>query len=448
MKTNILSLHSLKFSPSMKFRWTSRQASLLLNLLLLFAASCNSIEPPPPGEKPTLTLMQEDASCTEAWITLTTTNLQLPAAIKLKQNDVTRDTINLSKADTLLYIDSLLPNISYTFQATGLQSPVSDVKSNSLSVTTMDTTSHNFTFETFTFGGNAGSCTFYDVAIINENYIIAVGTVYLTDSLGQPDPQPYGVAIWNGQIWELRKLFYNTNIPVTPRGIYVISPTEIYLASGSIFKWDGSSSNVQLVYSRLNLPDPNATIEKLWGSSNSSIYGVGNVGSIVFYNGTGWQRIESGTNLNIGDIWGISDGNGGYNKYLAADNAMLMIDENNNLDRIDAEPGMDIISVWCISNRLIYTAGDGVVLYKNYNWEKIDRPDVNTIYRIRGQNYEDVCGIGGPGSIIYHFNGNSWQSINPVPNNRYWRIDIKGNIIVASGYQGEKALITVIKRTQ
>ena len=413
----------------------------ILALFLVF--SCNTTEPPPNGDKPNLTLKLEDVSCIEAWIELTTNNLHLPATVTLMQDGETRETLEVITADTLLYIDSLLPNTNYTFH-TVIQS--SNHTSNELSVTTMDTTSHDFTFETFTFGGEAGSCTFYDVAIINENNIIAVGTVFLRDSLGQPDPQPYGVAIWDGQSWELKKIFHSTNIPVTPRGILVISPNEIYLAAGSIFRWDGVSSTVQKVFSRLSLPDPNGTIEKLWGSLSSSIYGVGNVGSIVFYNGSQWTRIESGTELNIGDIWGIADDNGGYNKYLAADNAMLKIDAVNNLSRIDAESGMIIISVWGISNKLIYTAGEGVVLYKNYKWEKINRPDVNTIYRIKGQNYNDICGIGSPGSIIHHFNGYSWGSINPDPSNRYWRIDIKGNIISAAGYQGEKAAITIIRK--
>jgi hypothetical protein len=86
--------------------------------LLFLAVACNTTEPPN-GEKPTLTLKLEDASCTEAWITLSATNLTAEggqATLILKQNDEVRDTINLSSADTLLYIDSLLPNTSYQFK--------------------------------------------------------------------------------------------------------------------------------------------------------------------------------------------------------------------------------------------------------------------------------------------------------------------------------------------
>jgi len=82
-------------------------------LFLLALINCNTTEPPQ-DDKPTLALKLEDASCTEAWITLTTTNLQLAATVILKQDDKTRSTINLTKADTLLYIDSLLPNTNYS----------------------------------------------------------------------------------------------------------------------------------------------------------------------------------------------------------------------------------------------------------------------------------------------------------------------------------------------
>jgi len=47
----------------------------------------------------------------------------------------------------------------------------------------MDTTSHNFTWQTWTFGEHSSS-RLYDVAIINENNIWAVGEIYMKDSLG------------------------------------------------------------------------------------------------------------------------------------------------------------------------------------------------------------------------------------------------------------------------
>lgn len=424
----------------------SKKIVVLLFVFIGFLQSCNTTEPPPPGERITLTLILEDVSSIEAWVTLTTTNLQLPTTITLKQNDQTRSIINLVNGDTLLYIDSLLPNQTYSFHTTIQPSSQAEVKSNVLNVTTMDTTSHDFIWQTFTFGEHSSSV-LRDVAIIDENNIIVVGGIFLNDSLGQPDPQAYGIAKWDGQTWELMKLFYNTNLIVAPiRGILVLSPNEIYLAAGSIFRWDGISSTVQLVYSRLSLPDPNGTIEKLWGSSSSSIYGVGNVGSIVFYNSSVWTRIESGTNLNIGDIWGVSAGDGDYRKFLAAVDAMLVIDTGNNLTRINVESGHSISSIWGMTDRLIYTAGgSGLSLYKNHKWEKINRPDLKTIYNIRGQRYNDVFGISSTRSIL-HFNGYSWKSISELPSNVLLKLEVKDDLVAVVGRQADAAAITIIRR--
>ena len=100
---------------------------ILLFLSLFLINSCNTTEPPPPpdGEEPTLELKLEDASCTEAWITLTTTNLQLPATLTLKQFNPTGDTLsqilNLNTQDSLLYIDSLMPKQTYQYQVSSIK---------------------------------------------------------------------------------------------------------------------------------------------------------------------------------------------------------------------------------------------------------------------------------------------------------------------------------------
>ncbi|NUM62855.1 MAG: glucosyl transferase [Ignavibacteriaceae bacterium] len=446
---------------------------LPVTLLLLNIVACNTTDPPPDSEKPTLKLKLEDVSCIEAWIRLTTTNLQLPATVIIKQYNSTGDTLShisiLDTQDSLLYIDSLLPNQTYKFHTTIQSYNQAEVKSNELSVTTMDTTSHNFTFETFTFGGTAGSSVLYDVAIINDNYIIAVGNVFLLESIGQPDPQPYGIAIWNGQSWELKKIFHSTNIPVTPRGILVISENEIYLAAGSIFRWDGVSSTVQMVYSRLSLPNPNATIEKLWGESNSQIYGVGNAGSIVFYNGTSWSRIESGTELNINDIWGDYNQKtgdwGDYNQKtgeweILAVASNKFFNEGKKIFKIDGLLVTEInvvgltwslSSIWFNAARKYFIAGDGIYYKKTLNESWVKDLTFIQIYkdRIRGTQLNNIL-VSGSNGLISHFNGVNWKHyINnelPYYSGRLLSCDVKDNILIAVGWKEIQAIITMGKK--
>ena len=87
-----------------------------LAIVFIQFISCDTTEPPP-EDKRKLTLSLEDKSCTEVWMQLTTENLQLPASVNILINDSLSQISILSTKDSLLYIDSLLPNKTYTIQA-------------------------------------------------------------------------------------------------------------------------------------------------------------------------------------------------------------------------------------------------------------------------------------------------------------------------------------------
>ena len=285
------------------------------------------------------------------------------------------------------------------------------------------------------------------MAIINENDIWAVGEIYIPDT-SSTGYTTYNAVNWNGSQWELKRVYFPTicgqpSQTAYPAGaIFSFSDGQIWISSTGdkiAVLQDGIQIN------KFCLPW-SFSINKIWGTSSNDLYVVGNNGNIAHYQNGQWSRIESGTDANIRDIWGIPDGSGGYNKYLAAGNSMLVIDAEDSLTRIDAEPGHSLSSVWGKSNRLIYTAGGyGLSLYKNEKWGKSNRPDVNTIYNIRGWDFNDVFGLSSTYSIL-HFNGYTWEYIIPTSSIVYYREDVKNNLIVAVGWQGEKAAVTIIKR--
>src|SRR5574338_470254 len=279
--------------------------ALLASILLFFPLiliSCKKDNPIPPEEQPRINITLEDVSCTEAWIKLSTSNLTFPASVDLLKDSSFVEVINLTSADTILYVDSLLPNKTYSFNSI-IQSSNQSIFSDPLQFTTMDTTSHNFTFQSWTFGGQAGSCTLYDVAIINENDIWAVGEIYLLDTLGQPDPRPYNLARWDGFSWKLDQIpfeYNGSNYYGPIYSIYPFSDSDIWLGIGSIIHWDGTKFN------SIKIPDNifPSRANKLWGTSSNDLYVVGNSGNIAHYDGQSWSRILSGTELNINDIYG------------------------------------------------------------------------------------------------------------------------------------------------
>jgi hypothetical protein len=438
----------------------------LLSATLLFSSflllSCKKDNPIPPGEQPRINITLEDASCTEAWIEVTTANISLPADVALFKDDIPVGTISLTSADTLIYIDSLLPNHTYKYQSViqSISPPAGEAgqSSNLLTVTTMDTTSHNFTWQSWTFGGQAGSCTLYDVDIINENDIWAVGEIYLLDTLGQPDPKPYNLARWNGFTWELDQIpfEYNGSNSYGPiYSIYAFSSSDIWLGIGSMIHWDG------IKFNSIKVPDiifP-SRINKIWGTSSNDLYIVGNRGTIAHYQNGQWSRIESGTELNINDIYGAY--NDRTNKWeiiapasdvlQSLDRDLLSINGSTVLHLSTVPISGTLSSTWFIPNRIYLVGGDGIFKKTNFRdslWKfKHQGVSIYYTYCIRGTSSNNIVLIGAYGEVL-HFNGYDFKSYisHTQINGNYYSTDIKNNIIAVVGEGNSRAVVTLGKR--
>ena len=434
---------------------------LSLILLLLISASCNTTEPP---SNTTLTLKLEDVSCIEAWIKLKTTNLQLPTTLTLIQFNPTGDTVTqniiLSNADSLLYIDSLLPNQTYKFIATIEQS---NNKSNELSVTTLDTTSHNFTFQSWTFG-TIGSSTLYDVAIINENNIWAVGEIYVADTSINGYTK-YNAVHWDGNNWGLKKIGGYGYWPC--RTVFAFSATDIWF-EGTIH-WDGSNYTVHMNGWPLMPNGDNWQVNKMWGSSSNDLYAVGNNGNIAHYNGQSWQKIESRTTVNLYDVWGATDGKTVWTCGENLDKTAVLKIENNQanvvfegtfpMQQIKNRFSDGLLSLWTDNNKFIYvlspynlyrclnnTTGEGQELYPYNDYFK------GAYLKLRATAINNLFTSGNK-STIAHFNGVSWKIYNELRNeDQVLRgLDVYNNLIITVGNKLEnlaydKAIIIAGKK--
>jgi hypothetical protein len=416
--------------------------ALILFGLIFSIPACNTTEPPPPEK--TITLSLEDAASIEAWIKLTTTNFQLPAAITLKQNNTVTQDIVLSNADTLLYIDSLFPNQQYTFQASSIQN---QVYSNKLSITTMDTTSHDITWEVETIGG-PGSFVL-DVAIINENAIWVVGEFQTAES-----DTPYNAANWNGQQWDLIRIpavpWYNPDIFVYDEisTLIAFESDDIWFSEdlGTIVHWDENSYTSYIIGAN----QAQGTIKKFWGLSSDEIYLVGTNGSITKFNGSSFIKMNSNTDINLTDIYGTPDGIEvwacGWNN---SDGRSVLLRLNNNRWEILWERGGNtnnlpystfLSTLWTSGRSEFLLTGipDGIVRHSisNLNFTREDNFVRESFgYRIRGDETNNVF-LAGDFASIWHFNGASWKRYDYLINqeDRLRSIHVKNGIVAAVGF--------------
>ncbi len=430
--------------------------SSLILLSTLLISSCKKDNPPiaPPEEQPQVNLTLEDVSCTEAWIKLKSSNISLPAEISLKQDDSTVQYINLSSPDTLLYIDSLLPNKTYRFTSI-IHSSNQSITSDVLPVSTMDTTSHNFTWQSWTFGGQAGSCTLYDVTIIDENDIWAVGEIYLLDTTGVPDPNAYNAVHWDGSQWELIRIKTNAcgGVDYPPiKTVFAFSSDDILFAhiDGSISHYNG----IEFTNDCSLIAQLNGSANKMWGISKNDFYVVSDNGFIAHCQNGNWAKIESGIDATLTDVYGVKEPSTGKLKILSTAEKLnnyriLTLTSSSAEDTLNWQPGTHLSGIW-LDGRKTYVAGTDIWANHYNQWQQ--KTSTGFFFTtIRGSASNNIYGIGPDG--IDHFNGNDWHLIKQRPEGIVMLSgNCSSNIVAAVGFStlggvvGEAVILLAYKR--
>jgi hypothetical protein len=422
------------------------KATTLLTPLVLLLTGLSCKETPPEPPKPaTISLKAEDASCTEAWLKATTT--ETPATVRLLRDGQRTSDFRLLTSDSLLIDEGLLPRHTYAYQLQKLNADSSIAETSaSVQLTTMDTTSHSFTWQIDTLG--VTSSVLYDVAIINDTLAYAVGEIFHRDS--SENWTFFNLAKWNGRQWTLHRVYYQGNNIVHTRWILTFNERDIWITS--YMHWDGTRFH--------EVPfDPifsGVRTNKAWGTSSSDFYVVGDGGFIAHYNGSPngagtWQRVESGTSVAIQDIWGVRNSLTRQQDILAAvcpgyglaGTKLLSINENSRVDTIPWVSARGARSVWFDSSLRFHVCGDGVFRREpGSRWHEIAGSAVIPVRteRLRGMANNDLFVVGNYGAIA-HFNGVNFRLYPEAASALvYTSLDFKRNQMIAVGYTSSRAI--------
>ncbi len=343
----------------------------------------------------------------------------------------------------------------------------------------VDTSSHNFTFTTYTFGGQAGSSLFRDVAIVNDSDIWAVGIIYVADT-NVNGYTMYNAAHWDGNGWTLESIMFplcdeNGNQqgsgPYTANGIFPFSSDDIWISCDvSLVHWNGENFEpvcMPLGYSQRNLG-------KMWGA-NGQIYLIGTNGFIAKYSTGSWTKLSSGTGLDLGDIYS-KDGKEIYavggdphtndGILLKGDNdTWQTLEEGKNIDDTSQifHPYFSGVAsiVWVDGNNTVYFGASLLYEYVSGKCDFVKTLPGNYLYgnsygqyrgvinKMRGNAGNDMV-IAGDRNTLQHFNGSSWQQLGmpyDVNSNYDWlSVDMKNNTIAAAGFYNGSAVVMILKR--
>ncbi len=387
-----------------------------------------------------LHLSAEDIGVTDLYLRVRVTPNNEQRALSIKRDGQIVLSIQTSGLDTLILCDSLLPRHTYKYMAILTGKDIFSITTAELSVTTLDTTSHNFTWQVDTLGDGNGSF-LKDVAIVNDTCVFAVGAIYVRDSTGQFNTDPYNVARWNGTKWTLSS---GTYVPFN--AVFAFSPTDVWAGTSGPYHFDGTAWRPSALSGSFN-----GYVTKFWGTSSSNLFMVGTNGQIMHFDGTSWLKMESGTDTDLLDVWGSPDGsvvwacgwidfkptvllrlrNGLWEKAWEEDNPFTQRD--------DTLSGA-FTSVWLPNNRRLFA----------FSWYGLYRCPVTTQgeckrisfpstwsgfpWRLRGEASNDIIMVGEY-FMLGHFNGITFHHYRDLSGyGRLMSVDQRKNFIVAVGY--------------
>jgi len=292
-----------------------------------------------------------------------------------------------------------------------------------------DTTSHNFTWAQYTFGGPNGSSGFKDVAIVSDSDIWAVGSIYTA-----PDTM-YNAVHWDGKRWELLQIQFYTFCGQTHTGSY---PIDAVLALNESEVWFTSNSQITIWKNngQQNIVCLPISVNKIWTEAGNTIYTVGPNGEIGFNNGTNWTSMPSGTTIDLRDVWGSSDGKTIWACGFSDDDSqsILLKYTGSSWETVWSRGGTSFVSpygyfvtsLWG-TNSLILSSGRGVFQ---------DTTQVVTLpwfpYRIRGSANNNIA-VAGDNGMIWHWNGADWKQLNTQSGQPLYSLAVSQTMIAAVG---------------
>jgi len=443
---------------------------LTIQVLLLFLISCESTSPEIESEKELpktesgVSVGVERYSCRYAWI-----DIKVPTGGRNIEfvSDLTTEIDTFIYSDTTLFVENLTPGKNYGITINCPETEVYIEETINYEFRTLDTTSHNFSYEIYEFTDGLGN-RLSGVDVIDANNIWAVGELHKNDTL-------YNIARWDGANWNIEKasaLFREEYITLQLEGIKIFDAEHIWL-SGSLPIY-GKKDSWEL-YSLRDSLEPNISVSIGDGERWDEMYLAGRGPTVIKYDHGSWELYDKGTDLRIYDIL-VSDGD----VYCAANSHSMVrsqilkkakdktvfeeikefnwdLPENELYEKLSG----DVLGIWMDENNTLYSAGLFLYSCINGQWEYMESLSGNyygnhnvvsergLFTKITGTASNDMVVVGDRGTVM-HYNGSSWQHIGPGYNSGsniiYHAVSMEGNTICAVGVNGNLGYVILLNR--
>lgn len=170
-----------------------------------------------------------------------------------------------------------------------------------------------------------------------------------------------------------------------------------------------------------------STISGMWGASASDVWAVGDLGTILHWNGVAWSPVNSGTSAQLFAVSGT-----GPNDVWAAGDGPMLHWGGHVWEPIPSGTTARIFGVWAAAPDDAWAVGDyGVsVHWDGHRWSAVPTDTSATLSGVWGTSASDVWAVGDEDTTI-HWDGTAW-----TPGNSNERGDMLYSVWTSSPQRG------------
>ena len=360
-----------------------------------------------------------------------------------------KDNLTSHHLDTILVDCCHRPNELLTFKAYYVFAGNVLDSSTTLAFHTSDTSRHSFSWSQYQLGDFSSYAT--DAAYVSDSCAWAVGLFLVADKPNPSDWSVYGAAKWDGAAWRympiLASSYGTTELhSAEATSIYAFSENDIYISTLAGLHRKSRDTFVQVAMFMDQPPPFVNQIKCIWGRDTTNIYCGGRTGAIYKVHGATWNRLETGTDLDIVDIYGAINPINGQEEIVAvawsSDKAtppVLLSIAGSTVTQISSEGVSGYLSgIWFDPGRKYITVGrnayskDESLSQSVWRGDDVSGASISPKYSIRGNSRDDFV-VSTWGSEIVHFNGVDYKTWTFPSVTRFQRTSFSGNRVAVAG---------------
>ena len=290
-------------------------------------------------------------------------------------------------------------------------------------------------------GGNVTSSSwqesnsFRSIVVLLDCCTLSPTDAYAVGCMPNEPDADGGISIilnYNGNEW--RTVYLSSNTTQQLRGVWASSSSSVYIVGdqGTILHYDGSTWTTMT-------SSTTASLCGVWGSSDLDIFAVGGdgaSGTILHYDGSTWTTMTSNTTTGLNDVWGSAP-----NDVFAVGASGTILHYNGSTWTTMSSIGDVLHGVWGFSYNNVFAVGGGgtILHYDGSTWKTMTSNTGDVIWDVWGSDPNNVFAVTGwnNDAQILHYNGISWNSVYTKPETALFSISgTSPNNIFISGIVG------------